>query len=124
MQVHRLVQSVTRAQLPAGQAGQWQQAAAAIVEAAVPADGKPPGAWRACVLLLPHARAVLDLTSTGIWRVALALGFSGGYAAARDLSALIAGAYRASEDYGPEHPDTLTAHRNLAYWTERTRDAG
>ena len=36
--VHRLVQAITRAQLPAEAAGQWEQAAAALVEAAVPAD--------------------------------------------------------------------------------------
>ena len=36
--VHRLVQAITRAQLPREAAGQWEQAAAALVEAAVPAD--------------------------------------------------------------------------------------
>ncbi len=68
--VHRLVQAVTRDQLPAGQASQWQQAAAALVEAAVPADPQLPAAWPACTVLLPHARAVLDLTSGGLWRIA------------------------------------------------------
>jgi Tetratricopeptide repeat len=121
--VHRLVQAITRAQLTGEQAGQWQQAAAAIVEAAIPADGQLPGAWRACALLLPHARAVLDLTSTGIWQVAVALGDSGSYAAALDMFALIADAYRDSQDYGPEHPDTLSARHNLAYWTGEAGDA-
>ena len=92
-------------------------------EAAIPADGQPPGAWPACALLLPHARAVLDLTSGGIWQVARSLGFSGSYAAARDLFTLIADAHRDSEDYGPEHPDTLTARANLAYWTGEAGDA-
>ena len=109
VQVHRLVQAVTRAQLTPGQAGQWKQAAAAIVGAAIPTDGSPPGAWRACALLLPHARAVLDLTNDGIWQVARGLGYSGSYAAARDMFALIADAHRDSRDYGPEHPETLTA---------------
>ena len=36
--VHRLVQAVTRARLTAEAATQWHQAAAALVEAAVPAD--------------------------------------------------------------------------------------
>ena len=36
--VHRLVQAITRAQLPAEEADRWGQAAAALVEAAVPAD--------------------------------------------------------------------------------------
>ena len=123
VQVHRLVAAVTRDQLTAGQAGQWQQTAAAITGAAVPADGQPPGAWLACALLLPHARAVLDLTSDGIWQVAQALGHSGSYAAARDLFALIAGAHRDSGDYGPEHPRTLAARAELAFWTGQAGDA-
>ena len=117
--VHRLVQAVTRAQLTADEAGQWQQAAAALVEAAVPADPQLPAAWPACAVLLPHARAVLDLTSGGIWQIAQYLGYSGSYPAARDLFALIADAHRDSEDYGPEHPDTLAARANLADWTGR-----
>ena len=36
--VHRLVQAITLDQLPAELAGQWRQAAAALVEAAIPAD--------------------------------------------------------------------------------------
>ena len=39
--VHRLVQHVTLAQLPPEVAGQWRQAAAALVEAAIPADTEP-----------------------------------------------------------------------------------
>ena len=115
--VHQLVQAVTRAQLAAEAVGQWQRAAAALVEAAIPADGEPPGAWRACALLLPHARTVLGLIGGGTWRVAQALGFSGSYAAARDLCALIAEAHQDSGDYGPEHPGTLSARANLARWT-------
>ena len=68
--VHRLVQAITRAQLTAEAAGQWEQAAAALVEAAVPADAELPAAWPVCAVLLPHARAVLDLTSSGMWRIA------------------------------------------------------
>ena len=45
-------------------------------------------------MLLPHARAVLDLTSGGMWRIAQYLGYSGSYPAARDLFQLIADAYR------------------------------
>jgi hypothetical protein len=64
--VHRLVQAITRAQLSAEEAGQWEQAAAALVELAVPADPDLPAAWPVCAVLLPHARAVLDLTSGGM----------------------------------------------------------
>ena len=117
--VHRLVQAVTLAQVSADVAGQWKQAAAALVEAAVPADPAVPAAWPACAVLLPHARAVLDLTSGGIWRIAQYLGYSGSYPAARDLFQLIADAHRDDDAYGPEHPDTLAARANLAHWTGR-----
>jgi len=43
--VHRLVQAITRAQLSAEAAGQWEQAARALVEAAVPAEPRLPAAW-------------------------------------------------------------------------------
>ena len=46
--VHRLVRAITRAQLTADLAAQWEQAAAALVEAAVPADPELPAAWPVC----------------------------------------------------------------------------
>jgi len=123
VQVHRLVQAVTRAQLTEAEAAQWRQAAEALVEAAIPADGELPATWPACMLLLPHARAVLDLTSIGIWRVAKALGHSGSYAAARDLFSLITEALARDDAYGPEHPDTLNSRYYVAYWTGEAGDA-
>jgi hypothetical protein len=77
----------------------------------------------ACAVLLPHARAVLDLTSDGIRDMALYLGASGSFPAARDLFGLIADAHRDSGDYGPGHPDTLAAHNQFAIWTGQTGDA-
>ena len=121
--VHRLVQAVTRAQLPEQAASQWEQAAAALVQAAVPAGPQLPATWPAYAVLLPHARAVLDLTSGGMWRIALYLGFSGSYPAARDLSGLIADAYTEADAYGPEHSDTLTARHQIAYWAGYAGDA-
>ncbi len=121
--VHRLVQALTRAQVPAAATAQWQQAAAALIEAAVPADPRLPAAWPACAALPPHARAVLDLTSGGMRQIALSLGFSGSYLAARDLLQQIADAHAASDAYGPEHPETLTARATLAYWTGEAGDA-
>ena len=88
--VHRLVLAITRDQLPAEVAGRWKQAAAGLVEAAVPADPQAPAAWRVCAVLLPHARAVLDLTSGGLRRIAQSLGESGSYMSARELFRLIA----------------------------------
>ena len=108
MLVHRLVQAITRDQLPPGEAVQWQQAAAALVGAAIPADATVPTAWPACALLLPHAQAVLDLTSDGMSQIAMYLGQGGNDPAARDLFRLIADAH-SSDAYGPDHPGTLSA---------------
>jgi tetratricopeptide (TPR) repeat protein len=123
VKVHRLVQVVTRAQLTAGEAGQWRQATAALVEAAVPADVSLPSAWPTCALLLPHARAVLHSTSAGIWEIARYLGHSGSYQAARNLFALIVDAYQDSGDYGSHHPKTLAARAELAECTGNAGDA-
>ena len=121
--VHRMVQAITRAQLTGEETGQWEHAAAALVELVVPADPELPAAWPVGAVLLPHARAVLDLTSGGMWQIARYLGFSGSYPAARDLSRQIADAYTEDAAYGPEHPETLAARRNLAGWTGRAGDA-
>jgi Domain of unknown function (DUF4062)/Tetratricopeptide repeat len=121
--MHRLVQAITRAQLTAEAAGRWRQAAAALVEQAVPAEPWLPAAWPACAVLLPHARAVLDLASDGMWRTAQYLGHSGSYPAARDLCQLVADARMAGDAYGPEHPGTLSARHSLASWTGRAGDA-
>jgi hypothetical protein len=121
--VHRLVQAITLSQLPTEVADQWQQAAAALVEAAIPADTEMPAAWPVCAVLLSHARAVLGLTSGGLGRIATYLGFSGSYPAARDLFQLIADAYREDDAYGPEHPETLDARGSLAYFTGQAGDA-
>jgi len=121
--VHRLVQAITLAQLSAEVAGQWEQAAAALVEAAVPADPRLPAAWPVCGMLLPHARAVLDLTSGGMRRIARYLGHSGSYPAARDLFQLIADAYRNDDARGPKHRDTLNARSNAAHWAGEAGNA-
>jgi hypothetical protein len=122
--VHRLVQAVTVDQMPAELAAAWQQAAAALVEAAIPAEPWLPAAWPACAALLPHARAVLGLTSGGMLLIALYLGHSGSYAAARDLFQLIADAHRDDDAYGPEHPDTLIRQPPFAGWPGRSRLGG
>ena len=76
-----------------------------------------------CAVLLPHARAVLGLTSSGLWQIARYLGYSGSYPAARDLFQLIADAHTEGDAYGPEHPDTLTARLSLASYTGDAGDA-
>jgi hypothetical protein len=120
--VHRLVQAVTCDQMPAGLASQWRQAAAALIEAAIPADPEEPAAWPVCAALLPHAQAVLDLTSDGMRRIAMYLGHSGNYPAARDLFQAIADAHREYDAHGSEDPDTMTARYELALWTGQAGD--
>ena len=67
--VHRLVQAVTADQMPAELARQWQQATAALVEAAIPGDIAPPDTWPTCAALLPHAQVALADHSDGIARI-------------------------------------------------------
>jgi Domain of unknown function (DUF4062)/Tetratricopeptide repeat len=121
--MHRLVQAVTLAQVPAEMAGQWQHAAAALVEAAIPVDPQLPAGWPVYAVLLPHAQAVLDLTGGGIWQIANYLGSSGSYLAARDLFQLIADAHTDDDAYGAEHRDTLLSRAYLARWTGEAGDA-
>jgi hypothetical protein len=118
--VHRLVQAVTADQMPADLAGQWRQAAAALIGAAIPADTGPPETWPVCAALLPHAQGALADDSAGMARLANYLGHRGSYAAAVHLQQRIAGARERA--LGPEHPDTLTARNSLASWTGQAGD--
>jgi hypothetical protein len=110
--VHRLVQAVTADQMPAGLASQWRQAAAAMIEAAIPEDARLPQTWLACAALLPHAQAALDMTSIGMWQIAVYLGYSGRHQAARDLFRLIADARR-DDACGAEDRRTLAARGRI-----------
>jgi len=113
--VHRLVQAVTVDQMPARLAGEWQQAAAALIEDAIPGDTGLPETWPVCAALLPHAQAALADDSAGMARIADYLGSSGSYVAARDLQRRVVDAHE--RVLGPEHPDTLTTRNSLGYWT-------
>ena len=55
--MHRLVQAITVARLPASQAAAWQQATAALITAALPADPQLPAGWPVFAALLPHVLA-------------------------------------------------------------------
>jgi hypothetical protein len=118
--VHRLVQAVTADQMPADLATEWQQATAALIEAAIPGDCDPPETWPTCAALLPHAQAALADDSDGMARVANYLGSSGSYAAARDLQRRVVDARERL--LGPEHPDTLAVRGLLASWTGHAGD--
>jgi Domain of unknown function (DUF4062)/Tetratricopeptide repeat len=119
--VHRLVQAITLAQLPAAEAAAWRQATAAVIEAALPPDTYQPAAWPTLAALLPHAQAALDPASDGMYKIATYLGVIGSYAAARDLQQHVLQAREAG--LGAEHPATLNARDNLAYWTGYAGDA-
>ena len=80
--MHRLVQAVIADQIPAGLASQWRQAAAALIEAAIPDDPFLRRTWEVYETLLTAAQAVLDLTSGGMRQIANYLGTSGNYPAA------------------------------------------
>jgi Tetratricopeptide repeat len=121
--VHRLVQAVTAGQMSAELARAWRWAAATLVEAALPEDPRDPADWPGFAALLPHARALLDMTSGGMWQVAAYLGHSGSPPAARDLFRQIVDAYDEDDALGPGHPDTLVTRHELAYWTGEAGDA-
>jgi hypothetical protein len=113
--VHRLVQAVTADQMSAGLAQAWRQAAAVLIEAALPEDPSQPRDWPEFAALLPHGQAALGDASDGLGRIASYLGHSGIYAAARDLQRTVSGARERM--LGPEHPQTLAARLDLALWT-------
>jgi hypothetical protein len=116
--VHRLVQAVTVAQMHAEVADAWQQALAALIEAAIPDDPELPSTWIAFAALLPHAQAALAVTSVGLGRVASYLGYSGSYAAARDLQQAIYDARK--QDLGAN----LREDRKRAMYGRRPRCKG
>jgi len=119
--VHRLVQAVTADQIPEGLRDGWRQAAAAVIEAAIPRDPLKSAAWPVFAVLFPHAQAALPAGSEAMGRIAVYLRRSGSYAAARDL-------YRGMFEerarvLGPEHPQTLAARADAAHLTGKAGDA-
>ena len=119
--VHRLVQAVTLDQLGVDVANQWRQAAAALIEAAIPADTHTPEGWPICAALLPHAEAALNDDSPGMAQLVDYLGERGSYAAALELQQRVLDGQE--QVLGPQHPDTLATRNNLAYWTGAAGDA-
>jgi hypothetical protein len=118
--LHRLVQAITVDQMSAGLAGEWQHAAAALIDAAIPSDTGRPETWPVCAALLPHAQAALPDDSVGMAQIANYLGSSGSYATARDLQRKV---FDARERVlSPEHPNSLTARHQLAHWTGEAGD--
>ena len=118
--VHRLIQAVTLDQMHQDLAAEWQQAAASVIEAAIPDNPQLPETWADFAALLPHAQAALAYVSGGLERIASYVGYSGSYAAARELQRKITGARELA--LGSEHPDTLTARGHLASWIGEAGD--
>jgi hypothetical protein len=118
--VHRLVQAITLHLLPEDEGAAWRRAAAALIEAALPQEPRDPDSWPVFAALLPHAQAVLDPASAAMFSMAQYLGYNGRYAAARDLVQQVFEARQTS--LGTEHPGTLFARGDLAFWIGQTED--
>jgi hypothetical protein len=122
VQVHPLARAAIRAQLTAQEPAHWEQAGAALVEGALPAEPADPTSWPIFAHLLPLAQATLESTGDGMDRIARYLGESGSHPAARDLWRQIADAYATDDRYGPRHPRTLATRHEAARWTGMAGD--
>jgi hypothetical protein len=112
--VHRLVQAVTREQMPAELYKAWKEAAANVIQAALPKDPEQKDSWPDFAALVPHAYEALTAESDGFERIALYLGCGGSYAAARDLYRKVVDARKI---LGSDSPDWLCARAKLAEYT-------
>jgi hypothetical protein len=83
--VPRLVQVVTAGQVPTDLAGTWPQAAAAVIEGAIPPDPEQPDTWPDFAALVSHAQAALPADSPIMERIASYLGVSSSYVVAREV---------------------------------------
>jgi e3 binding domain/Tetratricopeptide repeat/SEC-C motif len=102
-------------------AADWASDIANLIDNAIPDDCMLPQTWPVCAALLPLAQAILADESAGLARLADYAGWSGNFAAAQELQQRVFSAR--SRVLGPEHPDTLTAQRQFAYWTGQAGDA-
>jgi hypothetical protein len=119
--VHRLVQAITLDQLTEEDRTAWRRAAAELIKAALPDDPSAPASWPVFAALLPHAQATLDPASDSMLSIIQHLGWSGNYAAARDLMPPLLQTREMT--WGAEAPGTLAARAILAYWTGQAGDA-
>jgi hypothetical protein len=119
--VHQLVQAVTADQMPDELRGMWRQAAAALVEAALPGNPAQHNTWPLFAALLPHAQAAFAPDSNGMALVASYLGHSGSYVAAREFWRGVL--EERVRNLGPENPATLPALVQVAYCTGKAGDA-
>ncbi len=118
--VHRLVQTVTLADLSDDQRAELRRTAAGLLHAALPSDPKDISFWPTYARLLPHARAALPPGSPGMGAVIDYLKASGDYRTAKTLQQQRTTALRTT--LGPEHPGTLIDRASLAYCTGESGD--
>lgn len=112
--IHRLVRAITLSHMQPDASDTWRQAAAMVIEAAIPDDTVQPANWPICAVLMPHATVALGAESPGIGHLASYLAHSGSYSAAERLQGKIAEALRCLR--GPDHRETLIARARLASW--------
>ena len=115
--VHRLVQAVTADQMPAELADAWRQAAAAVIEAAIPEDTAAAGIPGRCTRRCCRTpRRPWPLTATA-WRGSPATwDSSGSYLAAREFSSGDRSTH-ASGCSAPSTPAPWPPAADLACWT-------
>ena len=120
--VHRLLQTVVRAELDADAEGAWASAAVRLVNAGFPYPSDEVATWLECERLLPHAVAVAEhgqrlSVEPEVWlrlqgEAATYLWSRGQYRQASALNEQTLAARRRL--LGDDHPDTLNSMNNLA----------
>ena len=118
--VHRLVQALTVDYMTEEVADAWGDAAAELIDEAIPRKPQDPQTWAECAALLPHAQAALPAEHSGLASLVHYLRASGDYSAARDLQQRVFEARQ--QRYGPEDRDTLIAQGGLAVTTASAGD--
>ncbi|MEV6118852.1 tetratricopeptide repeat protein [Streptomyces sp. NPDC052109] len=127
VRIHQLIRRATRDTLPLAQRDQLARTAAEALTTVWPEierDTALAQALRAnAEALTSHAEDALHQPNAHavLYRTGYSLGQSGQVTAARDHFRHLT--KQTSHRLGPDHPDTLTARANLAYWQGRAGDA-
>ncbi|MEV4899510.1 tetratricopeptide repeat protein, partial [Nonomuraea sp. NPDC055795] len=119
--IHRLVQAVIWNDFDQGERDRLRHQAADLISAALPGRPHLLAWWPRYRQLLPHARAVLPYEPDSWEELLDYLHASGDAATGLDIQRHIH--HHTLNLHGPEHPDTLATHHNLARWIGRARDA-
>jgi tetratricopeptide (TPR) repeat protein len=109
--VHRLVQDITRDQIPHEQLSAWRNTAAALLRSALPGDPELPENWQAFRVLIPHVLAILP--ALDMRQVVDFLRHTGNYGAAVVVQEHIAG--DVLDQSGPNSAEFLIEMANLFF---------